>query len=194
MCVLLFNSRAVWRARTELESHFVFSFQIRTQSCDVRVHLVSLSYAFVFSSYPSCVLFMWVWRLRVNFVSSRAVFVFISYSFHVVSCSLLFALVFLESSCQTRIQSCGGRVYSVYFSSGFVFKVVSFFCFIWCKVWKFRVKFVSTRAVFSCSVRLCIIYVGSEKFVAKSYQVVCVRVFFVLFTCVFEFSSYSACV
>ena len=57
----------------------------------------------------------------------------------------------------------------------------------------FHVQFIS---------RLCIIYVGSEKFVAKSYPVVCIRVYFVLFTCVFEIvfeyssysSGYSACV
>lgn len=53
----------------------------------------------------------------------------------------------------------------------------------------FHVQFVS---------RLCIIYVASEKFVAKSYRVVCIRVYFVLFTCIFEnifeYSSYSACV
>lgn len=201
MCVLLFNSRAVWRARTEFVSRFMFSFQVRTQSCSVRVYFVSLSYALVLSSYPSRVLFMWVWRLRVNFVSSRAVFVFLSYSFHVVSCSVRFALVFhfcgvwkvrvkfvssravvvfilytfQAVSCSVRNRLCfiyvgceklvsnsypvvRVRVSFVSVWCGFVFKVVSCFCFIWCEVRKSRVKFVSTRAVFSCSVHIPLVY------------------------------------
>lgn len=201
MCVLLFNSRAVWRARTEFVSRFMFSFQVRTQSCSVRVYFVSLSYAFVLSSYPSRVLFMWVWRLRVNFVSSRAVFVFLSYSFHVVSCSVRFALVFhfcgvwkvrvkfvssravvvfilytfQAVSCSVRNRLCfiyvgceklvsnsypvvRVRVSFVSVWCGFVFKVVSCFCFIWCEVRKSRVKFVSTHAVFSCSVHIPLVY------------------------------------
>lgn len=155
MCILLFNSRAVWRARTEFVSRFMFSFQIRTRSCSVRVYFVSLSYAFVLSSYPSCVLFMWVWRLRVNFVSSRAVFVFISYFFHVVSYSVRFALVF---------HFCGVWKVRVKFVSSRA--VVVFILY--------------TFQADSCSVRnrLCFIYVGCEKLVSNSYPVVRCSCFF----------------
>lgn len=155
MCILLFNSRALWRARTEFVSRFMFSFQIRTRSCSVRVYFVSLSYAFVLSSYPSCVLFMWVWRLRVNFVSSRAVFVFISYFFHVVSYSVRFALVF---------HFCGVWKVRVKFVSSRA--VVVFILY--------------TFQADSCSVRnrLCFIYVGCEKLVSNSYLVVRCLCFF----------------
>lgn len=155
MCILLFNSRALWRARTEFVSRFMFSFQIRTRSCSVRVYFVSLSYAFVLSSYLSCVLFMWVWRLRVNFVSSRAVFVFISYFFHVVSYSVRFALVF---------HFCGVWKVRVKFVSSRA--VVVFILY--------------TFQADSCSVRnrLCFIYVGCEKIVSNSYPVVRCSCFF----------------
>ena len=126
MCVLLFNSRAVWRARTEFVSRFVFSFQIRTQSCSVRVYFVFLSYAFVFSSYPSCVLFMWGLKtscqFRIQSCGFRVYFVFFSRGFVFSSfCACVSFLLVLEKSCRIRIQSCGGRDYSVHFSSGFVF-------------------------------------------------------------------------
>ena len=105
---------------------FVFLFQIGTQSCGVRVYFVSLSYAFVFSSYPSCVLFMWGLKtscqIRIQSCGFRVYFVFFSCGFVFSSfCACVSFLWVLESSCRIRIQSCGGRVFFVYFSSGFVF-------------------------------------------------------------------------
>lgn len=124
-CVLLINSGAirglVLNSYPALCSRFKFVPSLAV--------FVSISYPFHMLScsvlIPLVFYLCGVWRLRVKFVSSRAVFVFISYFFHAVSCSVRCALVsflwVLESSCQIRIQSCGVRVYSVYFSSGFVF-------------------------------------------------------------------------
>ena len=133
------------------------SCQFRIQSCGFRVYFVFFSCGFVFSSFCAC-------------VSGK----FVSNSYPVVRWSCLFRMLFkrfrvqfvtacvlfiwgVKSWCQIRIQLCG-VVSFVSFWCGFVFKVVSCFCFIWCKVWKFRVKFVSTRAVFSCSVRIPLVY------------------------------------
>ena len=58
---------------------------------------------------------------------------------------MCFIYVGLKTSCQFRIQSCGFRVYFVFFSCGF------------------RIQFV---------LRLCFIFVGSGKFVSNSYPVV----------------------
>ena len=98
---------------------------------------------------------MWVWRLRVNFVSRRAVFVFISYFFHVVSYSVRFALVF---------HFCGVWKVRVKFVSSRA--VVVFILY--------------TFQADSCSVRnrLRFIYVGCEKLVSNSYPVVRCLCFF----------------
>lgn len=102
---------------------------------------------------------------------------------------MCFIYVGLKISCQFRIQSCGFRVYFVFFSCGFVF---SSFCACVSFLWglEVRVKFVSSRAVVvfilytfqadSCSVRnrLCFIYVGCEKLVSNSYPVVRCLCFF----------------
>ena len=137
---------------------------------------VSISYPVVRFSCLFRILFMW---LRVQFVL-RLCFIFVgsgkfvSNSYPVVRWSCLFRILFkrfrvqfvtgcvlfiwgVKSWCQIRIQLCGVLSF-VSFWCGFVFKVVSCFCFIWCEVWKFRVKFVSTRAVFSCSVRIPLVY------------------------------------
>lgn len=149
--------------------------------------------------------FCWFWKNRVEFVSSRAVVVIIPYTFQAVSCSVRNRLCFFYVGCGKLVSnsypvvrcscffsypfdatSCS-KPYPAFVSfdvrSGNL--VSSSYALVRC----FHVQFVS---------RLCIIYVGSEKFVAKSYPVVCIRVYFVLFTCVFEnvfeYSSYSACV
>lgn len=112
------------------------SCQFRIQSCGFRVYFVFFSCGFVFSSFCAC-------------VSGK----FVSNSYPVVRWSCLFRMLFkrfrvqfvtacvlfiwgVKSWCQIRIQLCG-VVSFVSFWCGFVFKVVSCFCFIWCKVWKF---------------------------------------------------------
>lgn len=138
------------------------SCQFRIQSCGFRVSFVFFSCGFVFSSFCACVSFLWVWKVRVKFVSSRAVVVFILYTFQAVSCSVRNRLCFIYVGCEKLVSNSypvvGVRVSFVSFWCGFVFKVVSCFCFIWCEVRKSRVKFVSTRAVFSCSVRIPLVY------------------------------------
>lgn len=144
--------------------------------------------------------FCWFWKNRVEFVSSRAVVVIIPYTFQAVSCSVRNRLCFFYVGCGKLVSnsypvvrcSCFFRILLMRSYPAFVSfdvrsgnLVSSSYALVRC----FHVQFVS---------RLCIIYVGSEKFVAKSYPVVCIRVYFVLFTCVFEnvfeYSSYSACV
>ena len=189
MCVLLFNSRAVWRARTEFVSRFVFSFQIRTQSCSVRVYFVSLSYAFVFSSYPSCVLFMWGLKtscqFRIQSCGFRVCFVFFSRGF--VFSSFCACVSFLFACVQTSPISFVARVQQRKLETS---ARRQHFCWFW----KNRVEFVSSRAVVviipytfqavSCSVRnrLCFFFMwGVKNWCRIRIQLCGVRVSFVSF-------------
>lgn len=123
-------------------------------------------------------------------------YVLVSNSYPVVQCLRLFRIPFicfrvkfvslmcfiyvgLKTSCQFRIQSCGFRVYFVFFSCGFVF---SSFCacvsFLWGLESSCQIRIQSCSD--SCSVRnrLCFIYVGCEKLVSDSYPVVRCLCFF----------------
>lgn len=140
MCVLLFNSRAVWRARTEFVSRFVFSFQIRTQSCGVRDYFVSLSYAFVFSSYPSCVLFMLglqtSCQFRIQSCGFRVYFVFFSCGFVFSSFCACVSGKFVSNSYPVVRWSCLFRMLFKRFRVQFVTACVLFIWGVksWCQI------------------------------------------------------------
>ena len=131
---------------------------------------------------------------RFKFVPSRAVFVFISYPFHMLSCSVRIPHVFyLCGVWRLRVNFVSSRAVFVFISYSFHvascsvrFALVFHFCWFW----KNRVEFVSSRAVVviipytfqavSCSVRnrLCFFYVGCGKLVSNSYPVVRCSCFF----------------
>ena len=181
LCVLVSNSYPVVQCSCLFRIPFIcFRVQFVSLMCFIYVgseDFVSISYPVVRFSCLFRILFTW---LRVQFVL-RLCFIFVgsgkivSNLYPVVRWSWLFRTLFkrfrvqfvtacvffmwgVESWCQIRIQLCGVRVSFVSFWCGVVFKVVSCFCFIWCEVRKSRVKFVSTRAVFSCSVRIPLVY------------------------------------
>ena len=122
----------------------MFSFQIRAQSCGVRVYFVSLSYAFVFSSYPSCVLFMWGLKtscqIRIQSCCFRVYFVFFSCGFVFSSLCACFIFVgsgkFVSNSYPVVRCSCLFRILFKRFRVQFVTVCVLFMWAVksWCQV------------------------------------------------------------